>query len=139
MEKPANWTEMNRAQFTDQMELLKNDQTVQYFDQLHASDWKQFIYMGKEESWYPFDSTKKLTASTFPILLIIGEGNLDELIGLKEWKSKNSNAHIAVIPFAGHLVQTDQAQLYSQILESFLKQFPFIGELKPNTKTEAER
>ncbi len=120
-EKPSNWSEMNRSQVEKQREFLKNEQAVQYFDELHSSDWKQFIYMGEDENWYPFEETNNVKGLSLPILLMVGEGNKYETAGTRIYPEMNKQVHVSIIPFASHLVHSEQPQIYSLILEEFIK------------------
>ncbi|HDR5105801.1 TPA: alpha/beta hydrolase, partial [Bacillus anthracis] len=45
----------------------------------------------------------------------------DEVVAATTFKQLNANIHIAVIPFAGHLVHNDQPEIYSDILSNFLQ------------------
>lgn len=119
--KPENWLQMHQEDVKMQTQLLQNEEAVKYFDQLHAADWKQFLYMGRDEEWYPFDETKDLTGIHSPILFIVGEGNPNETQGAISYRSMQNNVHVSVIPFASHLVHSEQPELYSKIVNLFLK------------------
>ncbi|WP_421385305.1 alpha/beta fold hydrolase [Bacillus salacetis] len=120
-EKPSNWSEMNHAQAKQQKEFLRNEQAVEYYDQLHESDWKQFIYMGEDEKWYPFDETSDLSHLSSPTLILVGEGNELETAGTLIYPKMNDKVHVSIIPFASHLVHLEQPELYTQVLEVFIK------------------
>lgn len=119
--KPENWLELHEQDVKGQAELLKSIEIGGYFDQLHTSDWRQFIYLAKEENWYPFEDVATITGFNFPVLFMVGENKANETIGASILPNGNKNIHIAIIPFAGHLVHTDQPQIYSKILETFLR------------------
>ncbi len=119
-EKPDNWVEMNNLQVEQQREFLKNEQAVQYYDELHSSDWKQFINMGEDANWYPFDDTTDIRDISSPTLLLVGEGNKYETAGVQIYPKMNERVHVSIIPFASHLVHSEQPEIYTQILEQFI-------------------
>lgn len=119
--KPENWSQMHQDDVEVQTQLLQNKEAVNYFDQLHAADWKQFLYMARNDEWYPFEETKDLAGIPSPILLIMGEGNPNETEGAISYRSMHHNVHVSIIPFASHLVHAEQPKLYSEVLELFLK------------------
>ncbi|MEH7511667.1 alpha/beta hydrolase [Gottfriedia acidiceleris] len=119
-EKPFNWSEIHRKDVDQQSKLLQNDEIIKYFDNLHGEGWKQFLYMGRNEEWYPFEVTCDLSGLEMPILFMVGEGNMNEVKGAIIYPNAVSNVHVSVIPFASHLVHIDQPVLYTKILEEFL-------------------
>jgi pimeloyl-ACP methyl ester carboxylesterase len=119
-EKPENWVEMNNLQVEQQREFLKNEQAVQYYDKLHSSDWKQFIYMGEDPNWYPFHDTTDIKGLSKPTLLLVGEGNKYETAGVQIYPQMNEQVHVSIIPFASHMVHYEQPEIYTQILEKFI-------------------
>ncbi|MFD1738716.1 alpha/beta fold hydrolase [Bacillus salitolerans] len=121
--KPSNWSEMNKLQIEQQREFLKNEQAVQYFDTLHSSDWKQFIYMCEDESWYPFNETRDIKTISSPILFMVGEGNKYETAGASMYPEMNKQVHVSIIPFASHLVHSEQPEIYTNILEEFIVRY----------------
>ncbi|MFG6118730.1 alpha/beta fold hydrolase [Thalassobacillus sp. B23F22_16] len=121
-EKPDNWLELQKEDIEHQSQLLKNEEAVRYFNNLHRSNWKQFLEMAKDENWYPFDMTKDLDGITAPILYMVGEGNKAETKGANIYPSMKANIHVAIIPFASHLVHTHQPEIYTKILEQFLNE-----------------
>ncbi|MFZ3589495.1 hypothetical protein ACOI1C_09475 [Bacillus sp. DJP31] len=80
-EKPGNWGEIHKEQVEQQTQFLQNEQAVAFFDNLHLADYKQFIYMGRNENWYPFGETKDIESLNFPILFMVGEENKHETKG----------------------------------------------------------
>ncbi|TQR18690.1 alpha/beta fold hydrolase [Psychrobacillus vulpis] len=120
--KPENWSVLHSEDVEFQGKLLENEEFTSYFDQLHVSDWRQFIYLGRDEDWYPFEDMKTLNECNFPVLFIVGEGNQHETIGASIYPKENKNVHIAIIPFAAHLVHEEQPEIYTRILEEFLEQ-----------------
>lgn len=119
--KPGNWREMHQEEVAFQTQLLENEQAVAYFNELHKSDWRQFIYMGRNAEWYPFQETEDLSGLDMPTLFIVGEANPNETKGALSYPATNPNVHVAIIPFASHLVHTDQPELYTKIVELFLQ------------------
>ncbi|MGB5944832.1 alpha/beta fold hydrolase [Paenisporosarcina sp.] len=118
--KPENWLELHNENVEGQTQLLLQEETVRYFDSIHMSDWKQFLYMGRNEEWYPFEETKDLDAIACPVLYMVGEGNKDETKGAIVYPLTKENVHVSIIPFAGHLIHSDQTEIYTKVLELFL-------------------
>jgi pimeloyl-ACP methyl ester carboxylesterase len=118
-EKPNNWLELHNENVEGQTQLLHHEETVKYFDSIHMSDWKQFLYMGRNEEWYPFEETKDVDAITCPVLYMVGEGNKDETKGAILYPLTKENVHVSIIPFAGHLIHSDQPEIYTKVLELF--------------------
>ena len=120
-ERPENWLEMHREDAESQAQLLHNEDLIHYFDHLHSSDWKQFIRMGQDEEWYPFHMTKSLEEIHSPILYIVGEGNKAESKSAVLYQSLKKDIHVSIIPFASHLVHSQQPKIYTDILSLFLE------------------
>ncbi|MDN7240248.1 alpha/beta hydrolase [Planococcus sp. N028] len=118
-EKPANWEELNQAEADQEKHLLQNEQATGYFDQLHQSDWRKFIAMGKDPNWYPFHETTSLIGIKAPVLYLVGEENSSETKGSLLYPAIGENVHVGIIPFAGHLVHDEQPEIYSKIVECF--------------------
>ena len=119
--KPDNWLKLQEEDVKGQYELLKNKELTGYFDQLHMSDWRQFIHFGKDENWYPFEDVKAVTEFEFPVLFIVGENKSNETIGASIYPKVNPNVRVAIVPFAGHLVHVEQPEIYTKIVEVFIK------------------
>ncbi|WP_394217706.1 alpha/beta fold hydrolase [Halobacillus trueperi] len=102
------------------MNLLKDEETCAYFDSLHGEGWQRFIHMGQDEGWYPFEATRSIQSLDMPVLFLIGEGQEHELKGVRIYKEQSDSIHVAVLPFASHLVHAEQPDLYNQTLEVFL-------------------
>lgn len=126
-EKPHNWQELQVADVEMQKAVLSNEEAVNYFDNIHSSDWKSFIEMTQDHDWYPFNETGDVSNVLCPALLIVGEGQPHEVKGALTYPEMNETFHVAVVPFASHLVHSDQPELYSMILDRFL------DELKEDT------
>ena len=118
--KPTNWGEIHKKEVDNQSLFLQNEEATNYYDQLHSSDWRQFIYMGRKEDWYPFEETKEIPLRDIPVLYMVGEGNEHEKNGAILYPQAHENIHVAIIPFASHLVHAEQPKIYTHILEEFL-------------------
>lgn len=119
-DKPANWAQLHEQEAGNQQQVLQYEEVTVYFDQLHKGDWRKFFEMAKHEEWYPFEETKDLSAISSPILYIAGEGNPNETQGVLYYPDKHDHVHVSIIPFASHLVHTEQAELHAKTLELFL-------------------
>ena len=120
-EKPENWFETHKEDVKSQAQLLQNKDVVNYFDNLHMSDWRQFIYMGQDEEWYPFHETKDLDGINSPVLYMVGDGNKGETKGAILYPLLKENVHVSIIPFASHLVHSEQPEIYTKVLDVFIK------------------
>jgi len=118
--RPDNWNVLCEKDAANQVAMLLDEQIVQYFSQLHLSDWKKFLKESIETDWYPFEETGEIHSIQCPSLLLVGEDKAHEVMGVIEYPKRNENFHVAVLPFAGHLVHQDQPLLYSKIVESFI-------------------
>lgn len=119
--KPNNWLDLHMQDVRTQEKVLLNDEFVHYFNQLHLSDWRRFIYLGEKEDWYPFEDMLSMYRFHFPVLYIVGENNAHETVGATIYPKENKHIHVAIIPFAGHLVHEDQPVIYTNVVEAFLK------------------
>ncbi|WP_377890068.1 alpha/beta fold hydrolase [Alkalihalobacillus sp. R86527] len=119
-DQPAHWSESHKEEVKFQTDLLQNKEIVGQLDQIHDSDWKQFIYMARDVDWYPFEHTADLNRIDAPILYMVGEGNKDEVISASTYQRMHENVHVSVIPFASHLVHVEQPALYTEMLLAFL-------------------
>ncbi|ATP40439.1 alpha/beta hydrolase [Solibacillus sp. R5-41] len=118
-EKPDNWNEMHKKEVESQARLLQNKEAANYFDNIHNTDWRQFLHRAKDEHWYPFYVTKDLDGIGAPVLFIVGEGNTAETKGATLYPLLKKNVHVSIIPFASHLVHCEQPEIYTKILEVF--------------------
>ncbi|MGG1629773.1 alpha/beta fold hydrolase [Rossellomorea sp. NRS-1567] len=121
-DKPSNWKEMHSQDVQFQKELLENSEFTNQLDLQHESDWKQFIYMARDEDWYPFEYTSDLDNITAPILFMVGEGNKAEVTTAAKYQSIHSHIHVCVIPFASHLVHVQKPDIYTEVLLEFLSE-----------------
>lgn len=120
-EKPKKWLEMNKEDAESQAQLLQNDDAVNYFDSLHMSDWRQFLYMARDEEWYPFQVTKDLDGINSPVLYMVGEGKISETKGAIVYPLIKDDVHVSIIPFASHLIHSEQPEIYTKVLDLFIK------------------
>lgn len=125
-EKPRNWSEMHKESVAQQTELLKDEQAVGFFNQLHQSDWTQFLHMSKNEDWYPFNLTAEISDIKAPMLFIVGEGNTAEVKTAASYQTMNENLHVCVLPFASHLVHTQKPDIFSAILQEFIDNYSMV-------------
>ena len=120
-QKPDNWQSLHQQEAEMQAQLLENEEAVSYMNDLHGPDWKRFIDMGKSENWYPFNETDDLSRISSPVLVIAGEGSMNESLSAIGYREEQENIHISIIPFASHLVHEEQPELYSEVLGRFLE------------------
>ncbi|MBH0230417.1 alpha/beta fold hydrolase [Halobacillus yeomjeoni] len=119
-EKPHNWQELHHQEVAAQREMLRDEKMIQYFNQLHDSNWRELIYLARDVDWYPFIHTENFKAvKSVPVLYIAGEGNVAEVEGAAKY-SQEEHVHVSILPFAGHLVHQDQSELYTTVVEKFL-------------------
>ena len=119
--KPDNWLDLHMQDVKTQGQILWNNDFINYFNELHSSDWRRFIHLGKKEDWYPFEDMLAMYHFEFPVLYIVGEINVHETVGATIYPKENKHIHVAVIPFAGHLVHEDQPAIYTDIVKNFLE------------------
>ncbi|TYS67447.1 alpha/beta hydrolase [Sutcliffiella horikoshii] len=122
-EKPSNWSEIHKNMVEQQSRLLEKEQIGAYFDQLHGEGWRDFIHLAKQEDSYPFEETCDLGELEMPTLFIVGEENENETNGAVFFSGLNKQIHVSVIPFAGHLVYSEQPEVYNRILNGFLEKY----------------
>ncbi len=125
-EKPSNWLELHQKDVENQSSILENQEIIDYFNNLHGEGWKQFILMGRKEDWYPFKETSGLKEMSLPILFLVGEGNVNETKGAIIYPKLNKHVHVSIIPYASHLVHSEQPEIYTKILELFLNKHIII-------------
>ncbi|HJF31954.1 MAG TPA: alpha/beta hydrolase [Sporosarcina psychrophila] len=119
-EKPSNWAELQRVDASMQMAILENEDAVNYFNGIHLSDWQSFIRTSQEHDWYPFEETSEVSSIQCPALIIVGEDKKHEVIGALKYQAMNELFHVAIVPFASHLVHSEQPEIYTAILDKFL-------------------
>lgn len=126
-EKPDNWWEIHRNMVVQQSSLWENEQVVAYFDQLHGDGWRELINLSAEVDSYPFEETSDLGGLEMPTMFMVGEKNENEVKGAIIVPLSNKHIHVSVIPFAGHLVHSEQPEVYNQILNGFLRKYSVVG------------
>ncbi|MGN4422921.1 alpha/beta fold hydrolase [Bacillus cereus group sp. MYBK30-1] len=120
--KSENWEEREIQEAKYHKRLFENEEFVTYMNQIHVkSDWKALLESWQVKDWYPFHDTSDVANLQVPTLCIVGGDSEDEVIAATTFKQLNNNIHIAVIPFAGHLVHSNQPEMYSNILSNFLQ------------------
>ncbi|WP_439876082.1 alpha/beta fold hydrolase [Bacillus mycoides] len=120
--KRDNWEESQEYEAKCHQQLMENEEVVTYMNQIHVkSDWKGLFESWQVKDWYPFHETGDVVNLQIPTLCIVGGDSEDEVTAATTFKQLNKNIHIAVIPFAGHLVHNDQPKMYSYILSNFLQ------------------
>ncbi|MBG0962491.1 alpha/beta fold hydrolase [Bacillus sp. SRB1LM] len=120
--KRDNWEESLEYEAKCHQQLMENEEVVTYMNQIHEkSDWKALLESWQVKDWYPYDETGEVVNLQIPTLCIVGGDSEDEVTAATTFKQLNKNIHIAVIPFAGHLVHSDQPKIYSNILSNFLQ------------------
>ncbi|UBH22642.1 alpha/beta hydrolase [Macrococcus armenti] len=103
------------------MEIIELDEVINYMDEIHEGDWRKVITNDVGKDWYPFEYTSKFPLIDKPALLCVGENAHHELNGIEQLYM-NDNVHIAIVPFAGHLANEMQPELFSKIVETFLNE-----------------
>ncbi|KGA96124.1 alpha/beta hydrolase [Alkalihalobacillus alcalophilus ATCC 27647 = CGMCC 1.3604] len=122
--KTDDWDKLFNEDLQHKKAILTNPEADAYFKNLHVkSDWKKFVSLVLDENWYPFDLASDLSnLRDIPILIMSGEQIIPEIKGIVHYLDSYKHIHVAVIPFAGHLVHIDQPNMFNQVLELFLKQ-----------------
>ncbi|GGA80869.1 alpha/beta fold hydrolase [Ornithinibacillus halotolerans] len=120
-EQPENWDQLLAEQTAVQNKVIEEKETVDYLNTIHQGDWVGLLKFSQQNNWYPFEETKDLSSLSMPTLFLVGEENPAEVIGAMIYPKQNKNIHVAVIPFAGHLPQWQQPEIFNSILEKFLQ------------------
>lgn len=120
--KPDDWEEMERTDAEHIAKVLENPETIAYFNDIHEGNWRELLRSTQDADWYPFHETADLSMLHMPVLYLVGEENAHETIGATIYPKMNENIHVAIIPFAGHVVHLDQPELYNKMVEEFIKQ-----------------
>ncbi|UBH08899.1 alpha/beta fold hydrolase [Macrococcus armenti] len=119
--KYEGFEESSKEEDTRLMEIIELDEVIKYMDDIHEGDWRKVITNDIGKDWYPFEYTSKLHLIDKPTLLCVGENAHHELNGIEQLYM-NDNVHIAIVPFAGHLANEMQPELFSKIVETFLNE-----------------
>ncbi|MFS0691019.1 alpha/beta hydrolase [Sporosarcina sp. 179-K 8C2 HS] len=120
-QKPNDWNELRQKDAAMQNALLTHSEVMDYFNSIHKSDWQEFLAQSIEEDWYPFNETTDLSMLKCPVLYIVGEDKKHEVFGVSIYPNQNENIHVAVVPFASHLVHNEQPEVYTAILDLFFR------------------
>ncbi|MGD6874750.1 alpha/beta fold hydrolase [Sutcliffiella horikoshii] len=122
--KPDNWDELSKEEAEGHEQLFENEEAVAFLNEIHGNnDWKALLHSFHTEDFYPFEEIGDVGNLGVPTLCMVGEKQSLEVSAAIIFQEKNPNIHMAVIPFAGHLVHREQPDLYSQTLESFLQKY----------------
>ena len=119
--KYEGFEESSKEEDTRLMEIIELDEVIKYMDDIHEGDWRKVITNDIGKDWYPFEYTSKFPLIDKPALLCVGENAHHELNGIEQLYM-NDNVHIAIVPFAGHLANEMQPELFSKIVETFLNE-----------------
>ncbi|MCF6137775.1 alpha/beta fold hydrolase [Pseudalkalibacillus berkeleyi] len=125
-ELPSNWPQLHKEDTIKQTMLLEDHATVEYFNQLHDSDWKQFLHMARDENWYPLALTNDISDVKVPMLFIVGEGNKAEVKTASQYQTMKEDVHVSVIPFASHLVHSQQPRQFVTTLQQFINHYTVV-------------
>ncbi len=128
--KPTNWKELTAEDTKQVAEIIKSEEAIAYFDDIHDGDWRTLLSSTEDSDWYPFELTGDLSDLEMPTLFLVGEERELETKGIEVYPAMNDKIHVSVIPFAGHNVHLEQPELYSSILALFLNnlQAEVLGE-----------
>lgn len=119
-EKPVDWAEINDEENMNVKEILKNEETVNYFNSIHEGNWQELIKSVQDTDWYPFEETEDLSTLDTPTLFIVGEDAELEIIGAVKYPETNDKIRVSIIPYAGHTPHLDQPEIYNKVVEIFL-------------------
>lgn len=121
-EKPDHWEALRKEEDERFEKLFENEKVVSQLNQMHGkNDWKTMLRSWNQPGWYPFHETGNISELAVPALCIVGGTLEDEFSAAISFKQLNPAIHIAIIPFAGHLVHREQPTLYTQMLHTFIE------------------
>ncbi len=121
-EKPGNWEEMNKNQKASIEQLLKSEEAVSSFNELHPhTDWRKILDYSMEENFYPFDAFSKLSQLTMPVHVIAGEEAEEELAGIPIFKEKVKQGLVTIISESGHLAYEEQPETFNKQVSQFIE------------------
>lgn len=118
--KPDNWSDLHLEQKTKQVLLLEDRATVNYFDSIHYSNWRELLALAQNEDWYPFEQTSNIEKINCPILIISGDKLPSERASFSYYQGVE-HVEVKILPDSGHLVHVEQPELYSNTVYQFLK------------------
>lgn len=120
--KPEDWdkTETQDARWFE--EFLSNSEMASVLNEMHGNrHWKKIFQAAiDDELLYPFEHTSNVLNISVPMICISGGSSQQEIANAVNFKNINPDIHIAVIPFAGHIVSEEQPLLYSHTLHEFI-------------------
>ena len=91
--------------------------------ELHTdNDWKALLTSFNSTDFYPFEQLALVRTLVMPLLCIMGDELLREVEAAAEFKGLQPAMQLAILPSAGHLVHRDQPELYSLLIEKFLRE-----------------
>lgn len=101
--------------------LSSNEETSQLLDEMHhENDWRALLRLFNHPEFYPYSKLANVKSMTVPMLCLIGEEQPNEIEAALLFKELQPAIHLAIVPFAGHLVHRDQPDHYAVALETFL-------------------
>ncbi|MEH6892475.1 alpha/beta hydrolase [Bacillus sp. JJ864] len=122
LEKPAEWEKLNKENAQRLQSLIREPNTIHYFNQLHMkNNWKALLEISFHSNWYPFEQIQQLEEIEIPTLLIVGAKAEFDTKYLFSHFNNSTFIEKAVVPKAGHLVHHDAPNLFNIIVEDFIQ------------------
>lgn len=122
--KPKNWDELLEEERLHFEKLFNDPEISKVLDEMHGeNDWRELLQMFNHKDFYPHEQTGDVAGLSIPTLYMVGEEQDLEVSAANTYKELNPDIHIAVLPFAGHLVHREQPALYSQLLLNFMEKY----------------
>ncbi|GAK05718.1 hydrolase [Geomicrobium sp. JCM 19037] len=118
---PDNWDELSKAEAAEITAVMNNRESAAQLDEIHGQGWRALAHFFLQLNSYPFEAVGDLSSIQAPMLFIVGESQPHETLGVQRYPTMNDGVLVAVIPFSGHHVQTEQPELYANILRLFIK------------------
>lgn len=120
--KAENWgkTEKEEAQWFEVLQ--SNSEMASVLNEMHGnSNWKKLFQAAiDDELPYPFEHTSNVLNISIPMICISGGSSQQEIANAVNFKNINPDIHIAIIPFAGHIVSEEQPLLHFYTLHEFI-------------------
>ncbi|GAK14598.1 alpha/beta fold hydrolase [Geomicrobium sp. JCM 19039] len=120
-EVPDNWDELSKAEADEITAVMNSRESAAQLDEIHGQGWRALAHFFLQPNWYPFEAIGDLRSIQAPMLFMVGESQPHETLGVQRYPAMNDGVRVAVIPFAGHHVQSEQPELYAKILRLFIK------------------
>lgn len=117
--EPHDYGELHRHEVEIQAKIMKDKETVSYFNNIHPPGWEQFIKISKNKGWYPFTKNAEIINQDLPVHIIIGSRSDHELETITD--SIKENALITVVENARHLVNHDSPEKFSEAILNYIK------------------